>query len=164
MAFEIYDFGGDKKLDAVDLFALCKHNGDLDSEELFRDAYAKDVCRIADAIDKKRRSLGMQDMEIGLKLDAIERKLQKYGGSLQSEFVNKFAVDLQQMSSFEVNKDIEELDSDDELNKTLDNGVGNVGFARSVSFRTTRSRATSVKSGSHASAGKNSQGKSPKGS
>ena len=50
MAFEVYDFGADKKIDSVDLFALCKHNGDLESEELFRDAYSKDICCIADAI------------------------------------------------------------------------------------------------------------------
>jgi len=75
MAFELYDFGADKKIDAVDLFALCKHNGDLDSEELFRDAYSKDICSIAIAIGKKRKALGMEEMDIGLKLEAIERKL-----------------------------------------------------------------------------------------
>jgi hypothetical protein len=91
MAFNIYDFGGDKKLDAIDLFAICKHNGDLDSEDLFRDAYVKDICDIADAIDKKKRRLGLENMEIGLKLEQVEKKLAKHGGSLQSAFVNKFA-------------------------------------------------------------------------
>jgi hypothetical protein len=60
MAFEVYDFGGDKKIDAVDLFALCKHNGDLDSEELFREAYSKDICCIAHAIGRKRKTFGME--------------------------------------------------------------------------------------------------------
>ena len=82
MAFQIYDFGGDKKLDSIDLFAICKHNGDLDSEDLFRDAYSKDICCLAEAIDKKKRAMGMEHMEIGLKLDLIEKKLHKFGGSL----------------------------------------------------------------------------------
>ena len=82
MAFEVFDFGADKKLDAIDLFALCKHNGDLDSEDVFKEAYARDICSIANAIDKKRSGMGMQQMEIGLKLEAMERRLQKFGGSL----------------------------------------------------------------------------------
>jgi hypothetical protein len=56
--------------------------------------------------------------------------MQKFGGSLQSSFVNKFKADLQRLQHQQTNKTLaSDSDSSDSLERAPENTVGNATFS-----------------------------------
>jgi len=83
MAFNIYDIGQDRKVDATDLFCLVKIFQKED--DLFFQAFSQDLLVISHAIAVKTKDSGMEDIEVNLKLAAVDKRLQAFaGGSLNS--------------------------------------------------------------------------------
>jgi Ca2+-binding EF-hand superfamily protein len=70
LAFNIYDLGQDGQIDSTDLFALLKlfHKDD----ELFFEAFSEDLVTISKVMAAKRSKIGMNNIEVDLKLASVE--------------------------------------------------------------------------------------------
>ena len=61
IAFEVYDFNQDKLVCELDTYTAMQAT--QDDDEVFLSAFSYDLCLIGNALDKKRKGLGVTDFQ-----------------------------------------------------------------------------------------------------
>lgn len=90
MAFQVYDYDQDHSVCQLDLYTFLK-NYEHD-EECFLKAYAPDISKIEEHIDKKRSLIGFDNSDVKFKLKDIDNKLKELGGRLEVDLLKDFNV------------------------------------------------------------------------
>ena len=80
IAFDIYDFNHDKLICELDTYANVQNF--RDDDEVFVDAFSYDICIMGEALEEKRNSAGVTDFDSFTKIQAVQRKLQACGSTL----------------------------------------------------------------------------------
>jgi len=88
MAFKIYDYDGDLSICNLDLYTFLK-NYEHDND-VFLKAYAGDISKIENAIEKKKAKLGLINADVKYRLREIDIKLRELGGKLEVPLLENF--------------------------------------------------------------------------
>ena len=69
IAFDVYDFNQDKLICELDTYTNLQNTKDED--DVFMSAFSFDLCLLGEALDKKRKRLGVKDYQAYSKMQAI---------------------------------------------------------------------------------------------
>ena len=69
IAFDVYDFNQDKLICELDMYTNLQNT--KDDDEVFMAAFSFDLCLIGEALDKKRKGMGVKDYQAFSRMQTI---------------------------------------------------------------------------------------------